>query len=234
MSQTNTLVTVPPGHGTTLEVRAQAKAEKKRVWIVRTETEAGVLMDPMRREILRLLASDSHTGNELSKMLGMSPPTICHHLQELKDQQFIYVERVVPEAHGIVQKFYRANALAFIIDSSRLPIHMRRYFAPMQLERTRGVMGALLLRDKGFDTSVPFLERLCDKFSRAVVEVAEKKSEGFKDEDPEGLITHIYQEALANVMMTDRELFGQESANPVGATRLPVATRTQDCTPLRR
>ncbi len=165
------------------------------------------MMDPMRREILRLLAPRAETGNGLSKTLGMSPSAVCYHLQALKAAGFIRVEKLETESHGMVQKFYRASALAFLIDCDKLPLDMKRYFGPLEIERARGLVAALLMRNAGFDPSVDLVQGLCETFSRSVVQVVVENNGTFDVEDPEGLIAHIYQEALSRLLGSDTQSF---------------------------
>ena len=78
--------------------------------IVHDETDAKLLTDPMRREILKLLARESMTENDLAETLGLSAPSVGYHLRGLKSRGFIAMVRKEPEEHGIIQKFYHTNA----------------------------------------------------------------------------------------------------------------------------
>jgi DNA-binding HxlR family transcriptional regulator len=51
------------------------------------------LADPMRLRILGLLANGSMYGQELAEALGVTPPTISHHLNMLKAAGLIEVRR---------------------------------------------------------------------------------------------------------------------------------------------
>ncbi len=47
------------------------------------------LAEPTRLQILGALAKRAHTGVELSDLLGVSPPTISHHLTRLREAGFV-------------------------------------------------------------------------------------------------------------------------------------------------
>ena len=178
------------------------------VWIVSSVAEAKLLMDPMRREILRLLGAKALTGSELAKILGLSPPAVTHHLQALERGKFITMIGAEAGKHGMVQKFYQANAQAFIIDKGKLPAYLRRYFIPAEMERVRGVMASLtLLKDGSFDTSAHSMERLCEKFASSLLEVAQQYAERPPDDDSEKLVNQLYREALRMLLKSDTQIF---------------------------
>jgi hypothetical protein len=53
------------------------------------------LADATRLRILGALAERPHTGKDLSERLGLTPPTISHHLRKLEEVELI---RTVPDA----------------------------------------------------------------------------------------------------------------------------------------
>ena len=61
------------------------------------------LADPTRLRILGAIASQARTGRELSELLGLTPPTISHHIARLVEAELI---RVTPRAQ---QRFYSLN-----------------------------------------------------------------------------------------------------------------------------
>ena len=177
------------------------------VRIVRSVAEAKLLMDPMRREILRLLGAKTLTGGELATILGLSPPAVTHHLQALERGKFITMIGAEAGKHGMVKKFYRANAQAFIIDKGKLPTYLRRYFIPAEIERVRGIMASLtLLKDGSFDTSAQSIERLCERYAGSILEVAQQYAERPPDDDPERLVNQLYREALRRLLESDTQI----------------------------
>ena len=52
---------------------------KKGVEVIANVEAAKLLVDPMRREIIRLLADKAMTENELAETLGLSDPSVGHH-----------------------------------------------------------------------------------------------------------------------------------------------------------
>ena len=175
--------------------------ERSAVRIIRDEGEAKLLTDPMRREILRLLAGKALTENELSGILGLSPPSVGYHLRALTKRGLISVVRREPEEHGIVQKFYQTKALVHIIDFDNMPLYIRRYLMPNQLERVRGMLAGLSV-DKGtrFSISSDLMEKVASSLAKIVVKAAEKYEGSPASGDPEGLINGLCRDAL-------RELF---------------------------
>src|SRR2546422_7875351 len=96
------------------------------VKVVTDESQARLISDPMRREMLRLLSRRALTEKELSKMIGLSPPSIGHHLKALTEGDLISKTRSEAGGHGIVQKWYIDNAQAFGGDRYRLSHHSTR------------------------------------------------------------------------------------------------------------
>jgi len=69
------------------------------VKVVSDESQASLIVDPMRREILRLLSKQALTEKELSDIIGLSPPSIGHHLKTLTRGQLISEVRREAGAH---------------------------------------------------------------------------------------------------------------------------------------
>lgn len=66
-----------------------------------------LLADPTRLRILGLLADRPHSGRELSEQLGLTPPTVSHHLRRLTEL-------------GIVSAAARAQSVQYTLDLSAL------------------------------------------------------------------------------------------------------------------
>src|SRR3989442_14649437 len=161
--------------------------ERAAVKVVTDESEARLVSDLTRREMLRLLSRRALTEKELSKIMGLSPPSIGHHLKALREGELISQVRSEAGGHGIIQKWYIANAQAFIVDRERLPNDVRRYFMPIDIERARGVTACLSLIRDSVKPSTKSMETLTHQVCKAICKAAEKYRGPFKD-DPEQVI----------------------------------------------
>lgn len=52
------------------------------------------IADPTRRAILAMLRDRPHTAGEIADHFAISKPSISHHLNQLKEADLIYGERV--------------------------------------------------------------------------------------------------------------------------------------------
>lgn len=144
---------------------------------------------------MRLLAKEALTEKELSKSLGISPPSVDHHLKALMRGQLISVVRKEAGTRGIVQKWYMSNAEAFIVDRDRLPNEIRRYFMPMDMERARGIIAAMSLLKGTPNPSTSQMESLTRRMCSALTKAAQNYR-GQLEDDPERTIHALYVEAL--------------------------------------
>jgi DNA-binding transcriptional ArsR family regulator len=178
----------------------------KAVEVVSDVKIAGLLVDPAKRQILRHLAERELTQKMLGDLLGMTDPSVYYHLKALRVAGLITVARTEPEAHGILQKFYTANALYFLADYPEMPLDLRRYFLAVNLERLRGVF-AILRAVRGIEISLSSgdMERLADRLAYALVEVAKgaRYQDSRPSEDRESLIINLYGDALQLVIERD-------------------------------
>ena len=170
---------------------------------------AKLLVDSAKRQILRYLAEKELTQKMLAELLGIRDPSVYYHLKELYAAGLIRVARTEPEGHGIIQKFYAANALYFIADYAKMPLDLRRYFIAVNLERLRGVFAILkALRGITISLSTEEMEKLAEKVAVVLVEVA-KKDEARSSQKVaaaagrEALIMNLYGEALRRVIEDD-------------------------------
>jgi DNA-binding transcriptional ArsR family regulator len=161
---------------------------------------ARILVDPMRREMLRLLAERAMTENELADALGLSNPSVGHHLKILKDAGLIRISRREVEAHGILQKFYETSALAYFVDGRRMPLEVERYFMPVGLERARGILAAFsVMQDESRSIGTRELEEFARILSASVIDTAAKHSKAMR-KGREAVIGGIYRDALVRVL----------------------------------
>lgn len=169
------------------------------VRIIGNVEQAGVLVDPVRRMILDLLATREMTEAEISKKLEFSQASISHHVKELERAGLVRIVRREVEAHGILQKFYRATALIVMMDYEKMPYSIRRYTLALYMERLRGALAALTDADDKAGFTWESLEALSDALAKEVVEVAREVKECPAGTSREDLIIDIYAAALARL-----------------------------------
>lgn len=172
---------------------------KKSVKVITDPATVRLLVDPMRREMIRLLSNTPMTENELAEALGLSDPAVGHHLKILKDAGLINVVKKEAEEHGIVQKFYGTSALAYFIDSREMPLEIERYFMPVNLERARGIVAALgVLSRRAEYVAAKDLEEFARILAFAIVEVASQYV-GQEERDREETVGRVYRAALSRL-----------------------------------
>ena len=182
------------------------------VHILRTDQEAKLLFDDMRREILRLLSKESLTPRKLSTMLGLSAPTVGHHLGALRRSGLVKIVGREPETHGIMQTFYSSTAQAYIIETGKLSSAVRRYFMPAKIERTRGMLAALSLSATDrFELSSEMVETATEELAKFILESAEQHQGPRMRPDPETIVNQIYRDALSNLVSTRPKIFSRLS-----------------------
>ena len=169
---------------------------KKGVELVTSIAKAKVLVDPMRREVVRLLGERPMTEKELARALGLSDPAVGFHLKILRQSRLVHLFKKEVEEHGIVQKFYEAKALVYLISDLGMPLEIERYFMPLNLERARGVIAALNVKaDKPRDISDEELVEFAKVLRSTIVRIAHRYSER-QDVNGEELLGMIYRDAL--------------------------------------
>ncbi len=167
--------------------------------VITEESRAKLFLEPMRLEILRLLSRRTYTAKELSETIGLSPPSIGHHLRALVKGQLISMTREEPESHGILQKWYQSNAQAFIVDREALSPYVRRYLMPFDLERARGIAACVsILKGTGIN-STSRLESLTNQVCKSISRAAHG-FKGQRESDPEQLIQRLYVDAIRSVI----------------------------------
>jgi DNA-binding transcriptional ArsR family regulator len=168
---------------------------------------ARILVDPMRREIVRLLAESEKTENELAGLLGLSNPSVGHHLKVLRGGGLIRVTRKEAEEHGILQKFYESNATVYLVDSHNMQQEIDRYFMPINLERVRGIMTAasLVVRREGTQLNEKDVEEFAKLFASAIVRSSTKFSKRWNGSREE-LLAALYRSALSYVLANRGQL----------------------------
>lgn len=179
---------------------------KSAIRVISNQKAAKLLVDPVKRQVLRHLAEEELTQKMLAERLGIADPSVYYHLKELKAAGLVKVARREPERHGIIQKFYTAGALYFIADYANLPLDLRRYFLAVNLERLRGVFAILrALRGITITLSSSEMEKLADRLAYSLAEVAKDHQDRPFRGGRESLIITLYGEALQRVIENDPE-----------------------------
>ena len=91
-----------------------SKPFKTAICIVDDPNKIRLLADFTRAEILQLLCEHPMTESQLSKEFGLTKAAIGYHLNLLMKSQLIYLERVEPEEHGILQKFRYVESKTYL------------------------------------------------------------------------------------------------------------------------
>ena len=176
------------------------KPFKIAVCIVDDPDKIRLLADFTRTEILQLLCEYPMTEAQLSKELGLTRAAVGYHLKLLMKAQLIYLQKVEPEEHGILQKFYRPKAALFIVDYDRIPNDVKRYFIQTQIMHLRGLFAAFRLSRHFLNVSPTTLEELAVEMLKQLENTGRKHSEEEPVENALTLKIKIYAKALAVLM----------------------------------
>jgi DNA-binding transcriptional ArsR family regulator len=166
------------------------------VCIVDNPERIRLLADFTRAEILQLLCEHPMTESQLSEELGLTRGAVGYHLNLLLKAELIYLERIEPERHGILQKFYSPIAAFFIANYDQIPQDVRRYFLQLQIMYLRGIFIAFQLNHQFFGVSPATLEKLAMTMLRQLEETGRKYTEKDSVENAETLKVKIYAEVL--------------------------------------
>jgi DNA-binding transcriptional ArsR family regulator len=188
------------------QMTSKRSRASKGVEVITAPEKARVLVDPMRREIVRLLSLHPMTESELAETLGLSDPSVNHHLKIIAGAGLIRVARREVEAHGIVQKFYETMAAIHLVDGKSMPLEIERYFMPVRLERALGVVSALSLTGKEpLQVSTRDVEDFAKALDSSIIEVAQRYPKRVSG-DREEIIREIYRDALRHLVKKSSHL----------------------------
>lgn len=177
-------------------LHANELASKRSFVVITSPDEAKVLVDPMRREILRLLSGRPMTQNILAETLGLSNSSVAHHLKLLAGAGLVMVAREERELHGILQKFYETTSLAYFVDTRKLSLDIERYYMSNNLERARGILAALnMTRKQAVVVPTKDLEEFSRVLASAIAEVAPQYAR-LSSSDREEVISKVHHRAL--------------------------------------
>ena len=176
------------------------------VQIIKDPKTIVLLGDLVRRQILRLLSTQSLTQSQIAKKMMLSEPTIAHHLELLKKHGLIIVESTEIESHGIRQKFYAPSARLFIEDWEATPLEQRRYFVLSHIDRLRGILSVFeLLAEERHDNlliKTAEVELLAESLARRISKVADRHTGDDPARDREALLAVIFAETLREELAT--------------------------------
>jgi DNA-binding transcriptional ArsR family regulator len=170
-------------------------------YVVRDEKIAMLLVDPMRRTILNLLADEAHTQSQIAHSVGLTDASVGHHLRILTNAKLVRVVRREEEVHGIMQNFYRSVALCVVVDTERMPESVSKYFFPVNIERMRGAiacLGKAAGRFRAMDTKT--VEKMAERLVLEIAREAERMGTRKVKSDREAIAIKIYGKALETTL----------------------------------
>lgn len=183
----------------------------KAVYIVDDAKIAKVLIDPMRRAILGLLRQRPMTQAGLANELGLTAASLNYHMNILRSRKLVTIAKKEVERHRIMQIFFSATAYLFVYDLDSLPKSIARYFYPVSLERTIGIVSLLMLNRKvlssssqssvyTIDQTPESIDAISENLSRFLVKTAKSYENKVVNHGDESIIYEIYSKALSSFL----------------------------------
>ncbi len=171
-------------------------------YVVHDEKVAMLLVDPMRRTILNVLADDAYTQSQIANLLNLTDASIGHHLHILADAKLVKIVRREEEAHGIMQNFYRSVALCVVVDTQGMSRSVSKYFFPVNIERMRGAVASLTHENKRIFRSIKTksMERIAESLALAIAREASKLGSRKVASDRESIAVEIYRKAFKKIL----------------------------------
>jgi predicted transcriptional regulator len=180
----------------------------KTVKVIRNSEIIKLLADLVRREILRLLATEPLTQTQLAEKMLLKEPSMSHHLQLLRKAGLIRVRSAKVGSHGILEKYYEPKAKLFLEDWDRIPLDLRRYFVHSHMERLRGMLSVFQLmaedQRRNIEVNSEEIKELAQSIASRIAVIGEKYEKVKADIDRETLLIRIYSETLAAEMAESR------------------------------
>jgi len=177
---------------------------RKAVKIVRDPEIIKVLADPVRREMLRLIAAQPQTETELAKKLNLSKPSTGYHLQILLKVGLIKIASTRIGSYGILEKYYESTSTLFLEDFDEIPPELQRYFIHGHIERLRGMLSAFQImgriQEQAVEISPDELKELAQEIARRMISIGQKYEQVETEIGRENLLIKIYSETLRSIM----------------------------------
>ena len=137
------------------------------------------------------------TQAQLADELGLSDASLNYHMKILKKAGLVAIMKKVAEGHGIIQKFFSPAAYLFVYDLDALPKNIARYFYPVSIERSWGMVGAFSAKDDNRAwQKVPGIDGITLALSRMLVETARPYARKETAHGNEGVAYEIYSKAV--------------------------------------
>jgi DNA-binding transcriptional ArsR family regulator len=184
----------------------------KAVYIVDDAKIAKVLIDPMRRAILGLLRQKPMTQARLANELGLTAASLNYHMNILRSKKLVTIAKKEIERHRIMQIFFSTTAYLFVYDLDSLPKSIARYFYPVSLERTIGIVSLLMLNRKvlsslssrsslyAIDQTPESIDAISENLSRFLVKTAKSYEDKVVNDGDDSIIYEIYSKALSSFL----------------------------------
>ncbi len=174
------------------------------VYIVNDAKIASILIDPMRRAILNLLRQKPMTQAQLANELGLSGASLNHHMKILRSKRLVTIAKREVERHRIMQIFFTSVAYLFVYDLNSLPKDISRYFYPVSLERARGLISMLMIKERSFEIESPEItNNLAERLSELIVKTARRYEHKDIDSSYERIVFEIYTKAANELLLTN-------------------------------
>lgn len=169
----------------------------KATYIVDDPDIAAILVDPMRRTILSFLREKPMTQAQLADELGLSDASLNYHMKKLKNVGLVTIIKKVAEEHGIIQKFFSPAAYLFVFDLDALPKDISRYFYPISIERTWGVISTVAANNgKAIKIDPENINEITESLSRQLVNIAKSYTKKEATHGNESTAYEIYSGAV--------------------------------------
>jgi DNA-binding transcriptional ArsR family regulator len=158
------------------------------------------MTDTIRRTILLFLRDRPMTQTQLADELGLSKAALNHHLKILMHHKLVSIVKKEEESHGIVQKFFAADAYFLLFDLDALPRDVVCYFYPAGLERARGIISMLSLYDGSFKRDQALADFITKNLSAYLIRAAKPYLEKEINYGDESMIHEIYVKAIKSIL----------------------------------
>ena len=168
--------------------------------------EIRLLANFIHEQLFQMLWEQPMTEAQLSAKLGLTRGAIGYHLNQLKKADLIYLTKIEPEKHGILQKFYSPIASCIIIDYNKTPDPLKRYFIQKQIEHLRGVLTVLKLSNHFSGITSENLEKFAVAMLKQLKITCKNYEEGPVGNNVEDFKIKIYAEALENLFDPNEQL----------------------------
>jgi hypothetical protein len=122
----------------------------------------------------------------------------------LRSKRLVTIAKREVERHRIMQIFFTSVAYLFVYDLHSLPKDISRYFYPVSLERARGLISMLMLKERSFEIENPEItNNLAERLSELIVKTSKKYERKSVDSSYERIVFDIYTKAVSELLLTN-------------------------------